>query len=333
MGAAPSNVRHLLTASAAGTVDEVQQCLDAAAEDVGKIACDAAGRTPLFLAASGGHTEALGLLLKSSMFNANARTVASETTLPGETPLHAAAGGGYAACIELLISHGADPDSASDRGIVPLYMSAFKGHEGCVRALIEGRADISRQRDDGTSALHIACKGGHAACVAVLLQSSACATQLMRGATSPLYLSCAYAHTACVKCLVTREPPSDSSVEELDWQTESGRTALFAACDARCSEAVKALHELVAKTYIAENGGCYPLHAACNAGSADIARILLEYGARADLLYRGRTAEECARLHGHLEAARVLQAHMEKEGGGAKMPVIGVQKMTSTRTR
>mmetsp|Transcript_45039 Transcript_45039/g.118078 ORF Transcript_45039/g.118078 Transcript_45039/m.118078 type:complete len:338 (+) Transcript_45039:66-1079(+) len=334
MGAALS-IKQFLEAAGAGEIDTVRHALSkSGSTGVDLIGVrDEVDRTALWLACAAGHVEMAKVLLDAGS-DVGAKTNAKgELVLAGETPLHAASKGGHTACVNLLLDRGAYIDARDARGITPLYVASFKGHGTTVHVLLERHADLSLARDDGATALHVACKGGSVDCIVALLQHGACGKTLMRGKTSPLWLACAYRNAACVKALITRGPLSDSALE-LDSVTETGQTALFAACVERCDQAVAYLLEAGARVDIPEASGCFPIHAACRSGSTDCVRLLLEHGANPDLLYRGRTALEIAEQYGRFDAVQVMKKRRQMssaEMSAAPMCAVRVEKFTSTR--
>jgi ankyrin repeat protein/HEAT repeat protein len=117
--------RMLRGAAHAGNAALVQALLDQGVNP------DATGRTglaPLFFAASGGHADVAGMLLKRNvMVN---RTGSSGYT---DTPVTAAAQGGHRDVVDLLVSHGGKVSwlnalTAAAREVRPVIMAAFVAH-------------------------------------------------------------------------------------------------------------------------------------------------------------------------------------------------------------
>jgi hypothetical protein len=59
----------------------------------------------------------------------------------GRTPVWLAAWGGHTACVRALAARGADASAADHAGRTPLDVAAENGHAACARALVEGGAD------------------------------------------------------------------------------------------------------------------------------------------------------------------------------------------------
>ncbi|KAJ1476984.1 ankyrin repeat-containing domain protein, partial [Baffinella frigidus] len=67
----------------------------------------------------------------------------------GRTPLFAAALGGHTDILLLLLEHGADVSVADDDGWTSLHIAAFLGREKVVRLLLEYGADVSAENMSG----------------------------------------------------------------------------------------------------------------------------------------------------------------------------------------
>ena len=79
---------------------------------------------------------------------------ATLTTAAGDSLLMLAAYHGHEETVQLLVHHGADVNSANDRGQTPLAGAVFKGYTGVARALLDAGADP----DSGTPSARDAAK-------------------------------------------------------------------------------------------------------------------------------------------------------------------------------
>ena len=142
------------------------------------------GRTLLTLAAQGGHTAVVDLLLKTGKFfidskDTNGRTVLSQAALygherllkwllhtgkvnvnskdgHGQTPLFYAAGWGHEAIVKLLIMDRSLNFEINDCffGQTPLFVATLHGHESTVKLLLEtGKVDVNALDNNGHSAI------------------------------------------------------------------------------------------------------------------------------------------------------------------------------------
>jgi hypothetical protein len=126
---------------------------------------DGTGRTPLSLAAEGGHMEIVRILLQR---DAN---VDERDSQFGFTPLHHAVVHGRVDVVEFLLDHGA---ALSGARIPPLTLAAAKGEQTVVRLLLEKGADPnSMDRRSGQTALHLAASRGYAIVCSCLLSHGA----------------------------------------------------------------------------------------------------------------------------------------------------------------
>lgn len=82
--------------------------------------------TPLMEAASAGHVDIIGLLLKH-----NADVNAQSST--GNTPLMYACAGGHEEAVRLLLNHTANVEDHNENGHTPLMEAASAGHVGVAR--------------------------------------------------------------------------------------------------------------------------------------------------------------------------------------------------------
>ncbi|MFG2827053.1 ankyrin repeat domain-containing protein [Streptomyces sp. NPDC048434] len=129
------------------------------------------GETPLYLAAVGGRTDIVRLLLE-----AGASPDAESRGEPGSEglPLCAAACWDHAEVVRELLAHGADPNLREDDGTSysALMWAATGGHHRTVRLLLEAHADPDAGNRDRTP-LMAAAERGSIAVVRALLRHDA----------------------------------------------------------------------------------------------------------------------------------------------------------------
>jgi hypothetical protein len=116
-------------------------------------------RTPLALAAAGGHEEIAALLL-------NENVDASPRDDFGDTPLHESALGGHVEIVQLLLARQARVDARNNEGQTPLHLAAggrgklssggISAYCEVVNLLLANRADLNARDSRGRTPLHYA---------------------------------------------------------------------------------------------------------------------------------------------------------------------------------
>ena len=242
---------------------------------------DSDGRTPLMIAAAGGHVEAVRELLKHD----DRIDLASKY---GSTPLNLAASRGHEAVVRFLLDRGASYDifTAAARGDVdrvetlltqdkallekeagtatPLLWAAEHNKPQVLKRLLDHGADINFHNNWSGSVLSVAVWEGHAEIVKLLLD---------RGATI-----------------------------ELGAGDDAYGTPLHRACWQGNLELVRLLLDRGAQINSENNGHETPLGFAVGEGRIDVVRYLLDRGA--DLNKSGLVAS--AALENRIEIAQLL---------------------------
>ena len=130
--------------------------------------CNGSGFTPLTYAAMEGHTPVVEALLR---YGAADRIEEAAKQAPCHTALTLASAGGHIAAVKLLVEHGAHKrvlDKSDRDGATALHWAARLGHLAIVSHLLSCGADATAQTGSGGTALSLAESNGHEACVAVL---------------------------------------------------------------------------------------------------------------------------------------------------------------------
>ncbi|NXT94927.1 ASB18 protein, partial [Anhinga rufa] len=194
----------------------------------------------------------------------------------GRGPLHEACLGGHTDCVELLLEHKADPNLQTDEGLAPLHLCTTQDSLGCAKLLLRHRATVDLPSEDGgETALHVAAR--HCLCD-----------------HARLYLR----HGACVNARSTREETALSILCGQAPGTGEG-------CLQLCRLLVAHGADIDARDEMRRS----PLHKACGAANAGLARFLLWRGADVNAIdYDGVSPLGCT-----LQSAafkRELQPHL-----------------------
>jgi len=149
----------------------------------------------------------------------------------GATPLRLAATGGHVEAINALLENGAKVDKADVKRQTPLFIAIKRQNLECSRALLEGCANPNGDTGNLSSPLYIAAESGFTSEVMLLLEYGADPEPFRKnytnctGGSFPLQATVAYAFLQCFKVLLVagaepdlrklRPPPPDSVVRTL----------------------------------------------------------------------------------------------------------------------
>ncbi|NXX14542.1 ASB18 protein, partial [Podargus strigoides] len=194
----------------------------------------------------------------------------------GRGALHEACQGGHADCVELLLEHGADPNLQSDEGLAPLHLCTTPASLRCAKLLLRHGATVDLPSEDGgETALHVAARH--------------CLYEHAR-----LYLR----HGARVDARSTRE---ETALGILCRQAPGGGEGSLQLC--------RLLAAHGADVDARDETRRSPLHKACGAANAGLARFLLQRGADVDAVdYDGLCPLSCALQNAALR--RDLRPHL-----------------------
>ncbi len=273
LGAAAARAQtDLLEAAKQGDVSAVRAAL---AEGVSPEVADREGRTPLHLAAEGGYTDVIRLLLDAGA------EVDAEDREYGSRPLYYAVSGGHAVAAKLLLENGAAVDAVNhtrdpvSAGSVEYFTALSKacqlGRTDLVALLLSRGADATGHGVPLLVAMH----GGHVEVMQMLLDHGADVNaKVGRGSTllhetgTPEMIKLLLAHGA---------NPSAADDE--------GITPLHLDAVMAWLEAAQLLLEAGADVNARDSQGWTPLHYAALASrkakyfALDLTKVLLRYGA------------------------------------------------------
>jgi ankyrin repeat protein len=258
--------------------------------DVGSAPVDpveALGRTPLHLAAMGGHTEFVAMLL------ARGAGIDTQDSL-GNTALHYAMLHGHAETVAALLQAGARTDLRNNDGQTAYMMAYSQGHLECagmindlvsacrcgnlghIMRMLDSGMDPNTRGLDGSTALHEACRNGHAEVVSALLKAGATVDARDNDGATPLCVALYAAHLDCAELCLTAG--ADISIRLNDGGTclHAAAAGGFVPCAARCLAGGIDVNAQ-------DDRGRAPLHIACLMGNADMVEYLLQNGADVSL--------------------------------------------------
>ncbi len=91
----------------------------------------------------------------------------------GLTPLFVAASQGHTQVVEYLLEIGVDPDQRTEEGATPLIIAAKNGHLDIVKLLINNGADVDARADNGATAMAVALEQDQIKVINALVEAGA----------------------------------------------------------------------------------------------------------------------------------------------------------------
>ncbi len=221
----------------------------------------------------------------------------------GFTLLHFACSRNLYDLFDRLIAHGVDINAATQTGTAPLHWAALRADAAMLNAMLDAGADPSPADEHGQTPLMGVSFGGNIEAARVLLSRGADPNAADENGYTPLHAACRGAGAEYVKLLL-------DSGGDANMANQRGQTALSIAVEAGDPDVVEALLVAGADTNVAEaNFGWCPLHTAATQGYSDVARCLLEHGARVSCEAKDRsTPLDLAVRYGNRTVADVLLA-------------------------
>jgi uncharacterized protein len=130
----------------------------------------------------------------------------------GDTALSLAAYGGHSDVVRLLLSRGADPNKSGGRfGDTALMWACYRGFYATAAALLSGGADPNRQAPSGATALHWAARRDRETMLALLVSSGAELDHPDRYGRTALIIAVRSRSTRAVRFLLSEGARSDLS--------------------------------------------------------------------------------------------------------------------------
>lgn len=197
---------------------------------------DQDGRTPLFWAASAGHSETFAVLLKALREDksAFAKFDVDDVDEGGWTLLHIVASTGNEAILALLKPLDPDVAATTAGGQTPLHYAVSKGHIALARTLVTDLGASPRTRDkQGQTPLHRAAAVGSLPLAKLCIDNKAPLNTTDRTGWTPLHHAMAEGQGDVAVALV--EAGADTEIKD-----QEGLTPLQVALDAKTESHVKA---------------------------------------------------------------------------------------------
>lgn len=262
---------------------------------------DKSGKTPLHQAAG------LGQLIVADFLLRNGANIDSRDRMEA-TPLYEAAASGHRAMVELLIQHNADLELADRNGWTPLYRAADKGFIGVVQVLLAHGADPNARAKDGATPLHAAM--GQRAIIDALIARKANVNASEDDGTTPLHLAAARGLDSMAQLLIEHgaqvdakdklnKTPLTRAVEQM--QISTAKLLLANKADPNIE-----FFRPPAGPGITPGGPENPLHLAVFGRNLPMTELLLQNGAKPNLLSDGSTPLLLAVLLSEQDLVKVL---------------------------
>ena len=252
-------------------------------------------KTPLMLAAKGGHHKCCIKLIDSNI-NAQDRE--------GNTALFYAAAGGFENTVAELLACRADPNIINKKGNSAVHEAAGKKRVNCLKILLEKNASVVKVNKEKKTVLHLAAAKNAQECLLLLLNIQEAREHLNSKDTrdcTPLHTAIKREAVECANYLLEQ----GASPTEV---CAGGMTPLHLAADKGYTSVCEKLLANPSVHVSQENcKKATPLHLAAMHGSIDVCQMLLRKGARFTAVdENGRSALHIASIKGHDNVIRFL---------------------------
>lgn len=221
-------------------------------------------------------TAANNLMLLHELLPAPDGTAVNAKTSEGITPLMLACEKNHPDVVLFLLKRGATVDEKSDKGLTAAHFCALSNDIASLHHLIDYKADLTKATERGSTALMLACAKGYVSIVTALLRN-ACKSKLKSELSSALKFRGLAGQQSCLGLLSTNSKGMD-----IDVGNENGETCLMMACEKGSVEIVRILLDEGADPNIADKNGVTPLMICCRRGQDRILPLLLRKGVLVD---------------------------------------------------
>jgi ankyrin repeat protein len=213
-------------------------------------------------------------------------------------PLIDAARKGDSLAVRALLKERTDVNATEVDGSTALLWAAYRSDADTVKLLLAARAQVNAVNRYGMTPLLEACRNGNAEIVAALLKAGANTQAAVRLGETPLMAAAGAGNSAIVKLLIdagadvnAREPEQDQTA--LMWAVDEGHLAvvqqlLAAGADPNTVARANTLRDDLLREGGRQmvswsRGGLTPLMFAARNGHLDVARALVDAGAKLDV--------------------------------------------------
>ena len=311
--------------------------------------CDSC-ETPLSLAAAGGHSKVVELLIQR-----RASTAASNLSC-GETALHLAAAKGSQETVKVLLKGEAKADSnASYLSRTPLHAAASSGNLDIVKMLMDYHVNLNVVvPTSGETPLHLAASRGHIQTVKWLVEGLAASDEelqlfdstvrqryyqawtegLLTDSASTRWLSCGRETKFCAQESMSKLQSLCGRYTDINMRTREGRTALHLAASNGHVPTARFLLQTGADMNLVDNNGITALRLAAENGHLRAVKLLLTAGAELDPNQLGATLKSITN-NGHDAIANLLAWHsfsVEITGKPCRWPLLALATKSKQNT-
>lgn len=140
----------------------------------------------------------------------------------GASPLHIAATLGHANAVGGLLEGNAEVDAIRTDGCTALLLAAQKGHSTVVAVLLAARADPDHMLVGGVTPLHVAAHGGHVDTARLLLRAGVSPRSEKLAMARLTVLMSAASHNAVTICKLLSASGADLTATSTDGRTAAG---------------------------------------------------------------------------------------------------------------
>ena len=236
------------------------------------------------------------------------KLLAARTTPKAATALHHAAEQGNTGVARVLIELGADVNARCSVGYTPLHWATLKNRVQVATLLIDSKADLNAKQRDGWTPLHIAAENGREdVCQALLATGHRIDVNIAEEESrTPLHIAAEKGEVGVLQLLAKDGRASTAAI------CKFCRTPLHWAAFKGKADVIRVLVlDMKADVNVPQSDdGWTALHLAAANGHTEAVRALVnDLGASTTAVDNERkTAEERARLRGHIEIVNLLFA-------------------------